>query len=221
MKIRALATTLAFLMGLTLAWGQPEGGRPPRGGQPPEGRGGFRPDQGGPPQFMGGGAFREYDTNGNMLIEDEEIEAALRTLQEESAKAYLLLLQGADKNGNGTMEPEEAKALDEAIRYYQQARRFDRNQDGILDNDEMTEAFTRTSEMTRRFNDMILDRLDQDGNGEISEDEARQARDRFRGGRDENNRDRGGDRGERGAAEREMRERRERQLRERREGEQQ
>ena len=213
--MRSAVTVLMFLVGLSVVWAQPEGGPRPEGG-----RGGFQPGRGGPPQFIGG-AFREYDTNGNMLIEDKEIEAALQTLQEESAKAYLLLMQGADKNGNGTLEPEEARALDEAIRYYQQARRFDRNGDGILDNDEMDEAFTRTAEMTRRFNDMILDRLDRDGDGEISEEEARAARERFRdrGPREGGDRGDRGDRGGRPNAEREMRERRERENRDRRERE--
>jgi len=136
-----------------------------------------------------------FDTNGDTLIEEAELRAGLKKLQEDAAKAVGLVMKGID-DGDGTLSETEATALKEAIDTLSEVRRADRNGNWELDEDEMSRLWERSSDMCQQHNERVLEQFDVDKDGKLNDEEAKAAQEasKARGGPGGRGGERGGDR---------------------------
>ena len=125
---------------------------------------------------MMAGMFRRYDANENMLVEETEVDAALKELKERADVAYALLLNGFDADGDGKLGEEEAEAVREAMRTLQALRQSDENKDLRLDEAEVAKARQRLVEMTKRYNEAVTKRWAENKDGQLSADEIGEAK---------------------------------------------
>ena len=156
-------------------------GRDARGG---EQRGGGRERGGGAPDAR---RLLEYDADGNLLIEEQELRNGLTGLQKDAAAALTLVMQGVDVNGDGTLGDDEAEKLADGVRTLSAVRRADRNRDWKLDDDEMSALWEQMARACQQYNQDLLQRFDKDGDGKLSTQETAEAKqqmpERGRGGR--------------------------------------
>lgn len=186
-----MKATWALLVVLTVVFGvqpakaqQDQQGGGQRGG--PGGGGGWggrrgpgmmmQGRRGGGMMGMMGGMLRRYDTNENMLVEETEIDAALKELKERADVAYALLLNGIDADGDGKLGTEEVEAVQELMRTLGSLRQSDENKDLKLDDAEIAKARERLLEMTKRYNEAVLGRVDTNKDGQLSAEEVAEAK---------------------------------------------
>lgn len=115
-------------------------------------------------------SFTELDTNSDGVLSQEELQAPM---QERFA--------AADTNGDGALSAEELAEAAQTRRAERMVQRLDQNDDGLIQAEEM---------MAGRGDRSPMERIDVDGNGEISEEEFADAQERHG--------DRGDRRGKRG-----------------------
>ena len=162
-------------------WAQPgnaERPAPPPQGQPPGGRGGPPGGPGGAPGGPGGrggmmGAFwqlRQFDANGDVQVDEKELNAGLDKIKARADDAYASLLKAFDANGRkltgGTAEGPGAHQ-------FMSLQQYDRNRDWQLDKrgegpDQLADA--------AHANDGITERFDKDGDGKLSPEETAAAK---------------------------------------------
>jgi len=152
-------------------------------------RGGERGGRGGAPDAR---RLLEYDANGNLLIEEQELRDGLAQLHEDAETALGLVMRGIDANGDGTLSNDEAQGLDQALRTLSTVRRADRNRDWKLDDDEMAALWEQMARACQQYNQDLLQSFDKDGDGKLNGQETAETQQRMP------ERGRGGGGGERG-----------------------
>lgn len=159
---------------------QPAPGGPPGEGAPPPPQG--RPRGG---ELDGGNLFRlvrQMDTNGDLLVEEKELNDGFRRFTEEAASMQRDLLAWLDKDKNGAISQEEWKPFYTIMSLLPVVRSADQNGDLVLQDPELDTAFGRMAEFCQSSNDRTLQQFDRNHDGKLAEDElqaARQAMQRF------------------------------------------
>ncbi len=128
--------------------------------------------------------LRKWDTNGDMTIDDNEIEAATPKYVAELEETNKKVLKAFDKDGDGKLSDAEKAELEEMANLLRQAmtvRQLDQNGDGAFSAEEIEAGKGRLKEMVKRMNQFALDRMDTNKDGVISEDERKAAAERPRG----------------------------------------
>jgi Ca2+-binding EF-hand superfamily protein len=151
---------------------QPAGPLPSVGGAGPQGSG-----------LDPGTLFRlsrQMDTNGDLLLDDEELDAGFRQLGHAAAAVRTDLLAWLDKDRNGTLSPDEWKPFFTAMWMLSVIRGVDRNDDLTLQEDELAAALARMDEFRQKANGHTLRQYDRDMDGQLSQDEVQAARQAMR-----------------------------------------
>lgn len=117
-----------------------------------------------------------YDTNENLLIEDDELDAGLKQLKREAESAVVLLLKGIDIDGDGKLGKEEALGLKELLRVISILQEYDDNGNWQLDTKEMSALKVRLSAACESFNQNLIWGFDQNGDGKLGGQEVVKAR---------------------------------------------
>ena len=161
-----------------------------------------RQGRGGTGERRGGGArMLRYDANGDMLVEEAELRAALEQLQTNAGKVVESALKGIDSDGDGKLNEAESAALREMTEALSELARADRSRDWQLDDEEMSRLWQKLSEECQQHNAEVLKQFDRDQDGKLSDQEAAAAREvmqNVRGGRGGRGGGRGGNRNDRG-----------------------
>lgn len=159
----------------------------------PQDRGGTGERRGDQRGGRGAARMLRYDANGDMLVDEAELRAALEQLQANAGKVVESALKGIDSDGDGKLNEAESAALREMTETLSELARADRSRDWHLDDEEMSRLWQKTAEECQQHNAQVLEQFDRDQDGKLSDQEAaaaKEAMQRGRGGRD----DRGGDR---------------------------
>ena len=134
------------------------------------GRGGM---MGGPGGIMG---VRQYDTNGDMIISEDELAEGLQTLQRRVQKLHPFVLEEFDANTDGQLDEDESRNVQEFFASLAGALPHDENGDWLLSEEELDAAWEALSGTCTQYNQMVISRFDADGDGAISEEEAEAAK---------------------------------------------
>jgi len=125
------------------------------------------------------GAFwqlRQFDANGDILIDEKELNAGLDKVKTRADDAYAILLKVFDANGDKKISGEEDQKVRELAAAMMAIQQYDRNRDWQVDEKEMKEAFDQLAEAAQRMNDGMLQRFDKDGDGKLSAEETTAAK---------------------------------------------
>jgi len=145
---------------------------PPQGQQP-----GVRGRAGGPGGGMG--AFwqlRQFDTNGDMLIDEKELNDGLDKAKQRADEAYAIILKTFDANGDSKITGDEENKVREFVGALMTIQQYDRNRDWQIDENEMKGAFDQLADAAQRLSDGILQRFDKDADGKLSPEETNAAK---------------------------------------------
>jgi len=176
MEIRwkRIAGVIAGLLAASVVWAQAPGGAP--GGRP--GKRGGRP--GGPGGRMGGFAgmmmLQQFDKNGDLQVDADELRTGLEKIGQQAAEAYSKLLALFDENKNGKLDPQETKKVQDFLRVINMSRWLDSNHDMQISDDELEQAWNRLAEAAQRRNEFLLRRYDKNQDGQLSPDEVAEAK---------------------------------------------
>ena len=112
------------------------------------------------------------DTNGDCLIDDEEADAAVRKTLDGLAKELAERTALFDNDGDGRLDAEEIKRLQNAMVDKTRARpplldRVDANGDWQLSEEEVTAAGDRLRELYRHRNQSVLEQFDKNHDGKL------------------------------------------------------
>lgn len=160
---------------------QPPPAPPPADGAPPP------PQQGRQrsPEPDAGTFFRlvrQMDSNGDLLVEEKELNDGFRQLTDDAVAMHRDLLAWLDKDKNGVLSQEELKPFYRITSVAPMVRSADQNGDMALQEAELDAAFGRMAEFCQTANDRTLEQFDRNHDGKLGEDEvqaARQALQRF------------------------------------------
>lgn len=119
---------------------------------------------------------RLADSNGDLLVEEKELNEGFQKLQREAEKARADLLTWLDVDKNGKLSPEELRPFHAAVQALQLIRAVDQNGDLQLQDDELDTAFSQMADHCQVANDHLLAQFDRDGDGKFSETELQVAR---------------------------------------------
>jgi len=125
------------------------------------------------------GAFRQlqqFDTNGDILVDEKELNEGLDKIKTQADEAYAIILKVFDANGDKSIADDEGKKLREFIGALMAMQQLDRNRDWQLDENEMGEAFDQFADAAQRLRDGVLQRFDKDGDGTLSPEETTAAK---------------------------------------------
>ena len=167
-------TLMAVLLtGAALTWAQPAQPEPQAGdGQP---RGGQKPG-------LSDGAILgmivEMDANGDILVDEKELNEAFAKLEKDAAQLHADLLAWLDKDKDGALTMEEMQPFFNVMRMLQTVRALDQNRDMKLQSGELDAAFIQLARVCQEYNDRLLGQFDKDGDGKLSEEEAKTAKKR-------------------------------------------
>lgn len=124
-------------------------------------------------------AFSEIDADGDGFVTQDEMTAFGEARQAEREAQRAERFAAADTNGDGGLSAEEIVAAENMRRAERMIERFDANDDGLIQADEMggpsDRAGNRGGDSADRGGRMF-DRLDRDDDGQISEEEYENAR---------------------------------------------
>ncbi len=179
--------TAWFLCMLCLAQALPAQDAPPAPApKPPEGAAPAQPP-GRPrgPEVDPGTMFRmsrQMDTNGDLLIDEKELNDGFQKFTQEAASVQKDLLTWLDKDKDGKISQEEWRPFYTAMSLLPLIRNADQNNDMVLQDAELDAAFDRMAEFCQGANERTLQQFDRDHDGKLAESEiqaARQAMQRF------------------------------------------
>lgn len=119
---------------------------------------------------------RLADSNGDLLVEENELNEGFKKLQKEAEKTRTDLLAWLDVDKNGKLSPEEFRPFHAAVQALQLIRAVDQNGDLQLQDDELDTAFSQMADFCQVTNDHLLAQFDRDGDGKFSETELQVAR---------------------------------------------
>ncbi len=124
---------------------------------------------------------RVFDTNKNMLIEEEEIEAGMPEILEKIKQAQELILKAFDEDGDGAIGEEEKQTMNELIKAVQALtglRKYDKDKDLELSEEEIEGVKAMMLSNAEKQNKKMLARFDTDNDGIISDAEIQDAKQR-------------------------------------------
>jgi Ca2+-binding EF-hand superfamily protein len=127
---------------------------------------------------------RQMDTNGDLLVEEKELNDGFQKFTQDAAAVHADLLAWLDKDKDGALSQEEWRPFYTAMSLLPLVRSADQNNDMVLQDTELDAAFARMAEFCQSANDRTLQQFDRDHDGKLSEEElqaARQAMQRFGG----------------------------------------
>lgn len=117
----------------------------------------------------------EIDTNRNLLVEKEEIAAAMLKARAKIKANEALLLKAFDRNGNGVLDPDERemiKQVQDALRVANDLnRRYDTDQDGVLSEAELLAMQKACEDLAERNNRLTIQLLDTNKDGVLDDSE--------------------------------------------------
>ncbi len=125
------------------------------------------------------GAFwqlRQFDANGDVQVDEKELNAGLDKIKARADEAYASLIKAYDANADGKLTGEEQQKVREFIGALMSLQQYDRNRDWQLDDEELKQAFDQLAEAAQRMNDGITERFDKDGDGKLSPEETKAAK---------------------------------------------
>ena len=121
-------------------------------------------------------ALRQYDSNGDMTISEDELAEGLEALQRRLGKLRPFLLEEFDGNKDGQLDEDESRRVREFSASMAGVPRHDADHNWELSEEEVDAAWNVLSESCLQYNEMITNRFDTDGDGALSEAEAGNAR---------------------------------------------
>lgn len=133
----------------------------------------MRQEGGGPGGMM---ALQQYDSNGDMIVSEDELAEALQALQRRLGKLRPFLLEEFDGNKDGRLDDDESRKVQGFFASMGGVPRHDTDHDWELSEEEADAAWGTLSESCLQFNEMIINRFDADGDGALSDAEAGTAR---------------------------------------------
>ncbi len=119
---------------------------------------------------------RQMDLDGDLLVDEKELQDGFRRLAEDAARVRENLIAWLDKDGDGTLNADEWRPLYMAMGMLGFIRAVDRNRDLALDENELQAARTRLADFCQKANSYTLRQYDRDHDGELSKDEVHAAR---------------------------------------------
>ena len=166
-------TWVAAILVAGVAWGQ-QNERINRGQVQQRGAQQQRPDRGSWQSMM------RFDTNHNLVIEEDELAKGLDGIIKRADETYALLLQLFDKDEDGTLGEAELRAAQEFVLGLISLQRYDRNRDLRIDAKEGDQLWTQMADSSQTMNERIVERHDTDKNGELGPDEIKAAQEQHR-----------------------------------------
>jgi len=165
--LRRLTFLTALLTSAALTWAQPAQPEPQAGGKTP-----------GLSDGAILGMILEMDANGDILVDEKELNEGFAKLEKDAAQLHADLLAWLDKDKDGALTMAEMRPFFNVMRMFQTVRALDQNRDMKLQNGELDGAFIQLARFCQEYNDRLLGQFDKDGDGKLSEDEAKAAQER-------------------------------------------
>ena len=123
--------------------------------------------------------IRKLDTNGNVMLEENELETGFMEMLARQEESHTMLLRLFDDDGDGELGEKEGQAVRGFLFGLAGTLLYDPNRDWKLDDPEADKAWDEWAEAYERHNDHVLQKFDRNRDGELSREEATTARKQF------------------------------------------
>lgn len=121
-----------------------------------------------PGSFM---QIRWFDSNGNLLIDEDEFKAGMGKMEKNAGKAMAVLKQAFDADGDGKFSQAELRKVREFVWALMGLQPYDRNRDWVMSDEEWQGAWDKVGERCHQYNEFLLRRFDKNGDEALGPDE--------------------------------------------------